>query len=320
MDNRETIQKMVEIARYYYQHNLPRAKIADILGISRQLVSKLLEQAFNEGYVQIRVIDPFDRNNQLSDRLCQLTGLQDAVIVPSPNRGVDGIKKNIGYVGALYIINKIQQGDIIGLGWGKTLFNLVQEIERREIPDVKIVPMLGGLGQVDPELQVNSLTTVLADKINAEPSLLFALVTFDNQETREMILESISDVIKCWDILDIALVGIGEVSVEGHGHNKKLISKSIEERRIMKQKGAVGDINLHYYDINGREVFREHRYRISTTLDQLRKTPLVVAFAGGMFKLKAIQGAIEGKLIDVLVTDENVAQELIKIYSQKQSQ
>jgi len=320
MDNRETIQKMVAIARYYYQHNLPRAKIADILGISRQLVSKLLERAVNEGYVHVNVVDPFEMNNQLRDRLCNLTGLKDVVIVPSPHRGVDGIKKNIGYIGSMYIIDQIQQGDIIGLGWGRTLRNLIQDIERREIPDTRIVPMLGGVGQVDPELQVNSLATVLAEKINAKPYLLFALGAVHDKDARDQILGSISNVIKYWDKIDIALVGIGEVTAEEYVHSTKHVFISVEERAIMKEKGAVGDINMHFYDIDGNEVVSDRYYKISTTLTQLRKIPLVVGFAGGMFKVKAIQGAIEGKLVDVLVTDENVAQELIKIYSKKQSQ
>lgn len=319
MDNRDTIQKMVAIARYYYQHNLPRAKIADILGISRQLVSKLLERATNEGYVHVSIVDPFEMNNQLRDRLCKLTGLKDAVIVPSPNRGVDGIKKNIGYIGSMYIIDKIQEGDFVGLGWGRTLRNLIQDIERRSIPGTKIVPMLGGVGQVDPELQVNTLATVLAEKINAKPYLLYALGAVNSQEAKDQIIASISNVIRYWDNIDIALVGIGEVAAEEYVNSTKHVFISVEERLRMKQKGAVGDINMHFYDINGNEVVSDHYYKISTTLDQLRKIPTVVAFAGGMFKVDAIQGAIEGKLIDVLVTDDNVAQELVKIYSKKQS-
>ena len=319
MDNRETIQKMVAIARYYYQHNLPRAKIADILGISRQLVSKLLDRAVNEGYVNINITDPFQMNNQMHDRLCALTGLQDVVIVPSPNKGGEGIKNNIGFVGAMYVIEKIIKGNIIGLGWGRTLRNLIQNLERREIPDTKIVPMLGGVGHVEPELQVNNLATVLADKINAKPYLLYALGAVDNEAAREQIIDSISNVIKYWDKIDIALVGIGDVSAEEYTQHFRQVYISIEEREIMKGKGAVGDINMHFYDIDGYEIVSDKYYKISTSLDQLRKIPLVIAFAGGMFKVKAIQGAIQGKLIDILITDENVAQELIKIYSKNQN-
>ena len=319
MDNRETIQKMITIARYYYQHNLSRTKIADMMGISRQFVSRLLKQAINEGYVSVRVIDPFETNNQLRNRLCKLTGLKDAIIVPYPTKGLDGVKKNIGYLGSMYIIDKIQQGDIIGLGWGSTLLSLVQELERREIPDVKIIPMIGGLGQVDPELQVNSLATVLGDKINAKPSLLFTLASYNNKDSRDQILRSSLDVTKYWDDLDIALVGIGQVAEEFF-YNTKQVPKFIKEREFMRQKGAVGDVNNHYFDINGNEILSDQLFKISATLEQLQKTPLVVGFAGGMYKVKAIQGAIEGKFINVLVTDENVAQELIKIYSIKQTQ
>ena len=318
MDNRETIQKMVAIARYYYQHNLPRAKIADILGISRQLVSKLLERAVSEGYVNISIVDPFEMNNQLRNRLCKLTGLQDVVIVPSPHKGGEGIKNNIGFVGAPYLIDRIKPGDVIGLGWGRTLRNLIQYLVRREIPGTKIVPMLGGVGQVEPELQVNNLATVLADKINAKPYLLYALGVVDNKTARDQIMDSISNVLNYWGKIDIALVGIGDVSAEEYTQHSRQVYIPVEERAVMKNKGAVGDINMHFYDIDGKEVVSDKYFKISTSLDQLRRLPLVIGFAGGMFKVKAIQGAIQGKYIDILITDENVAQELVKIYSKNQ--
>jgi DNA-binding transcriptional regulator LsrR (DeoR family) len=318
MDNRETIQKMVAIARYYYQHNLPRAKIADILGISRQLVSKLLERAVSEGYVNISIVDPFEMNNQLRNRLCKLTGLQDVVIVPSPHKGGEGIKNNIGFVGAPYLIDRIKPGDIIGLGWGRTLRNLIQYLVRKEIPGTKIVPMLGGVGQVEPELQVNNLATVLADKINAKPYLLYALGVVDNKTARDQIIDSISNVLNYWGKIDIALVGIGNVSAEEYTQHSRQVYIPVEERAVMKNKGAVGDINMHFYDIDGKEVVSDKYFKISTSLDQLRRLPLVIGFAGGMFKVKAIQGAIQGKYIDILITDENVAQELVKIYSKNQ--
>ncbi|MEI6101880.1 MAG: sugar-binding domain-containing protein, partial [Eubacteriales bacterium] len=51
---------------------------------------------------------------------------------------------------------------------------------------------------------------------------------------------------------------------------------------------------------------------ISISVDQLKKTPLVVAAAGGEHKVESIVGASRGKLFNVLITDQFTANRLIK--------
>nr|WP_326850331.1 sugar-binding domain-containing protein [Bacillus inaquosorum] len=50
---------------------------------------------------------------------------------------------------------------------------------------------------------------------------------------------------------------------------------------------------------------------IALELDQLREIPLVIGVACGLEKVKAIKAALEGKLVHVLVTDEQTAQALL---------
>jgi len=81
----------------------------------------------------------------------------------------------------------------------------------------------------------------------------------------------------------------------------------------LQQRGAVGDINLRYFDGQGRLIPSELNDRVvGLTLDQIRGVDTVVGVAGGKAKLKAIQGALQGKLIDVLVTDHKTAEMLVE--------
>ncbi|MNH33420.1 Sorbitol operon regulator [compost metagenome] len=47
-------------------------------------------------------------------------------------------------------------------------------------------------------------------------------------------------------------------------------------------------------------------------LAQIRACPQVIALAGGAEKRNAILGALEGKYIDVLITDYPTARDLLK--------
>ncbi|EFG7218134.1 MarR family transcriptional regulator, partial [Escherichia coli] len=58
--DKEKQQLSIEAARLYYQSDYSQQQIAEQLQISRPTVSRLLQFAKEKGYVQIRVMDPFE--------------------------------------------------------------------------------------------------------------------------------------------------------------------------------------------------------------------------------------------------------------------
>ena len=82
--------------------------------------------------------------------------------------------------------------------------------------------------------------------------------------------------------------------------------------QVLADRGAVGDICLHYYDKNGQPVLTDDEDPvIGMALDKVKKCPNVVALAGGTDKVAAIKGALNGGYIDVLITDYPTARMLI---------
>jgi DNA-binding transcriptional regulator LsrR (DeoR family) len=80
----------------------------------------------------------------------------------------------------------------------------------------------------------------------------------------------------------------------------------------LKNKGAVGDLNLRFFDENGKIVQSNFDQRvIGLTLDEIQGIERVVGVAGGSAKVSAIQGALAGQLVDVLVTDQITAQRVL---------
>ena len=93
---------------------------------------------------------------------------------------------------------------------------------------------------------------------------------------------------------------------------------STEELQKIRHRGAVGDICLRFYDSAGREVRDAIGNRvIGIDLETFKRIPRAVAIAGGIRKHAAILGALRGKLINILITDQFTGARLVKDSSAK---
>ena len=92
-----------------------------------------------------------------------------------------------------------------------------------------------------------------------------------------------------------------------------------------RKLGVVGEINYHPFDATGKVVDRRElrplaRRVLSVTADRLHalsrlESKYVIAVAGGRQKITAIRGALNGRFLNVLITDEDTALALVSAKS-----
>ena len=88
---------------------------------------------------------------------------------------------------------------------------------------------------------------------------------------------------------------------------------SWQEMEELIRQGAIGDISLRYYDIQGKLINSSLNDRvIGIDLTELKGINRVVGVAGGEEKVQAILGAIHGGLINTLITDIKTAHRLLE--------
>ena len=93
--------------------------------------------------------------------------------------------------------------------------------------------------------------------------------------------------------LTIALVGIGSIEPSSLVASSGNVF-STKELQEIRDRGAVGDICLRFYDATGREVQDAAGNRvIGIDLETFRHVPRAVGIAGGNRKYAAILGAFE---------------------------
>lgn len=83
------------------------------------------------------------------------------------------------------------------------------------------------------------------------------------------------------------------------------------ELDALRTSGAVGDICLRFFDKDGHPIMTHDDRVISISLAQLEHIKRTVGVAGGTRKVEAIRGALNGKHINVLITDQLTAQALL---------
>uniref|UniRef100_UPI0028ABE7DF sugar-binding domain-containing protein n=1 Tax=Pantoea sp. TaxID=69393 RepID=UPI0028ABE7DF len=123
--------------------------------------------------------------------------------------------------------------------------------------------------------------------------------------------KDVREVLEKFDEVTLALVGIGDMEpsqllrYSGNYYDKNMLTR-------LAGQGAVGDICLHYYNAQGQPVLDESEDpAIGMRLEQLKRCPQVVGLAGGRKKLAAIQGALKGCYLNVLITDFQTARQLV---------
>jgi DNA-binding transcriptional regulator LsrR (DeoR family) len=121
----------------------------------------------------------------------------------------------------------------------------------------------------------------------------------------------IAETLKLAAQADIALVGLGIPSPDTILLRDGTILTQ-EDLAILKETGAVGDIGLRYIDANGVPLELEINARmIGLTLEQIKAIPRVIGVAGGEAKYQVIRAALQGDILDVLITDHVTAQRLL---------
>lgn len=312
---------LAEVGELYYLHGRDQSSIAEEVGTSRSNVSRLLTEARQRGIVDIRINHPLGRALELERRLVSDFGLEEArVLATRPGRATGGRREardsltGVGRLGAVYLLEALTDGRTIGLSWGTSLEALVNAVAPPRPRAVEVVQLLGGLSWVSQSLSGHELGRRLADRLGGRFAYLHAPAIVDSTEARDLLLrqEGIADVLAKGRGADLALLGVGSL---GTGSSRALYSRpelSAAERREIRSGGAVGDICARLFDRDGRPCeVAANRHVVGLELDELKAIPRRVGVACGVEKVAGITGALRGRLVNVLITNEATAAKVL---------
>jgi len=311
----------------YYEQKMTQQEIAESLGISRTRIVRYLQEGLDSGIVQIRVIDTSDSTCQeLSKKLNTYFSLKALEIVPNSDPENPMLYKNLAKRAYKVFLDFLGPNYKVGIGWGKSVYAFINEFSDETLSFLQPswIPMIGGLGEAEQFFQVNELVRLMQRKLGGVCHSLHAPALVESHNIKEALFSDsgIHSVTNEWQDLDIAVFGIGSIKSRKPSHPPLLHIKYLPEidRKEILRSNAVGDILSRFFDLKGRQCEFESNHRIiGITLENLLSTPVSVAIAGGEYKAEAILGALRGRFMNVLVTDESAAKKIIEIINQDET-
>lgn len=299
----QTYALATKAAWYYYMEDNTQTQIAEVMGVSRAKVIRLLEEARAQGIVQFSFRKNDSQRVSAEQLLIDRFGLKDAFVIPTPLDS-SAINQSIAQGAAHYVSDHLREDGYLNIGYGDTVSRMLGFLAKNREESLNVVSLTGGVSYYLPTVG----TTAYSMHLFLTPSPLVV----SSRQVRDALLDekSLQDVSTMTEYADMSVVGIG-AAVEGATVLRNGILNE-GELTVLKMQGAVGDVLNHFMDKDGNLIQTEIEDRvISTDLDKLRQLKNVVGVAGGKDKVTAIKAVLNGGYLNVLITDSDTAAELL---------
>ncbi|MGW5863646.1 sugar-binding transcriptional regulator [Streptomyces sp. NPDC055239] len=301
------------MARRFYLEGKSKIQIAEEFGVSRFKVARVLETALERDLVRIEIRVPAELDAERSDALRARYGLRHAVVVESPT-SVDEIEEspdpeNLGEVAADLLGELVNEGDVLGLAWGRSTIHMAAALD--QLPPCTVVQLTGVYDAGTAERGSVEAVRRAAQVSGGEAHPIYAPMLLPDPATAAALRNQtgIARAFEYFDKVTVAAVSIGSWE-PGISTVHDMLSD--EERAHYASLGVAAEMSAHLFDAEGRRVGRDLGERcITVEADRLRRIPEVVAIAGGQRKAAAIDAVLRSGLVTSLVTDTAAADQLL---------
>lgn len=290
--------------------NLTQQEIANRLNISRTRVSRYLEEARKKKIVEIKINAKGEDFSDLEYEIEKKFRIKECIVVSSSEDREKVLAEMAEELASLFE-RILKDGDYFGIGWGTSLKSIVDYLSLDRKLDIKVVPLIGGLGKVGTGIHTNSIAKIIADKFGGISYMIHSPAVLDSKEAKE-IIQNDSNTREIFDMADkinVAMVGMSDIGPEST--LVKAGNFSMKDFEYLGSLGVVGDVNLIFIDKEGKHIPNRIDERIITLpLEKIKRIENVIGIGFGSRKLKVILASLKGKIVDILVTDEATAREI----------
>jgi deoxyribonucleoside regulator len=305
---------MLTVIKCYYEMGMNQEQIAKKEFISKSSVSRLIKKAIEHGYVTFQINYPVESIKILEEEFHRYFDVDKVFITPSYTEDHDIRLRYTCNSASADLYKIIKDGDIISVSWGTTMDQLASLLKpnANTKKNLKVVLMNGSIGGNISSTKSSQIVEKFAEVFNAEGYLLPAPLIVDKKEIAQTIINDshVGYVMELAKKSELSVVSIGALTTDSVLTRRGAYSK-VDYNEVL-QLGAVGDIAGRCFDINGEKVSEQVNERtIGLTLEDIKSKPVRIGIGVGRKKARAIIGALRGKIINRIFTDEITAKEVI---------
>ncbi len=306
---REKIDKLIDIAKLYYEEDKTQSEIAKIYGVSRPLVSRFLKEAKEAGIVNIRIGLPVGYDNINENNIKKRLGIEGIVTVKYSGNDND-TNRDIA-VSSMNLIKSLKGGKI-GIGWGTAIGQLIQNLEEgiNYMGYMKSVcPLVGNSGVSNRNYHSNEIVRIFSEHTKSHADYIYSPAFAETSYEMELIkrLENYKTVYEKWENIDIALVNIGNYpSVPDFASGARYGT-------LLMDKKAVGRLLAYYYDAKGEIIYSDTDYAIQIPVKLLQKCKNVIGICSSNVTPRALLGAVNTGVINYIVAVEETVKGMFEL-------
>lgn len=299
------------VARLHYEHGLTHQQIADLVGVSRVKVTRLLAQARRTGVVEIRVHSDEPLFTDLELQLATHAGLDHVLLAPT-TVDEDAQYDALGVVAARLLATLLVEGGTVAVGLSASVAAAARHLRGLERPEVGFVPATGTWLPGEDGPQHDDVAQALARAVGGRSSSLPAPVLAASEEAAAHYRRepAVRDALERARRSNLAVVGIGGLTAG----SSLLLDANLPDGTVeeLLTAGAVGGIVASFLDADGRPIPTGFSRRIvGLTVEELGAIPVRLGIAGGVSKRAAVAAALRGHHLTSLVTDVDTGRWLL---------
>jgi DNA-binding transcriptional regulator LsrR (DeoR family) len=347
------LKTTAQVARLYYIEQWGQQEIAKELEINQPQVSKYLKMA-EEHKVVVHVINPFFTEN-LKQRLEEKFPHTEVILTPfgtSPKT----LLKDMGKTAAQFLQKRITHNAKLGVSGGVTLITAIEALgEEQDLPvSCNVYPLIITMNPrvvaINPAVVALALIRwlPLADGIVFELPPTYVtrggkkIASVGKYETNPEIIKLRANI----EQLDYYLIGIGFIDydeTEPRKGQKRYVpsvpdvptiefNSLIHDHKllpVLKENKVVGEVLYQPITSEGESLIDKKAFKpirdcmfylpLNVLQNHVQKqTAKVIAVAGGKLKHEAIRAALHAKLFNVLITDAETVEAILKVESATQ--
>jgi len=138
---------VTKVACMYYEEEMTQQEIADVIGVSRIQVVRMLQRARDTGIVRITIDSKFRENVDLGRHLQKALDLRKAFVVHSPVHP-EYLFDSSRPGASDYLVARLKPNMILGVSAGRTLRAMVNSLPRCETEGLRVCNIVGGISSL----------------------------------------------------------------------------------------------------------------------------------------------------------------------------
>jgi DNA-binding transcriptional regulator LsrR (DeoR family) len=295
----------------YYIAGKTQDEIARALNGSRPSAQRLVSLCRTEGLISFRLNHPIAACMSLAERLNDRYGLTHCDVVPSDG-DADATFAHVTEAASIVLERMLRKDEplLIAVGTGRSVRASAARVAPMSRPLHRLVALAGNISPDGSASRFNALDK-LAELTGAQafPLPLPMHATDGAQRDLMLAIDCVAQAFRMAEEADLWLMGLSQFDPEGPLYRDGFITR--DELLDLMRCQAVGATLAWAFDARGRILDHPVNRRVTSVRPGPSTRPRICV-AHGARKVRALRAALEGGLVNGLVTDEATAQALME--------